>query len=56
MNEVKKKRIEFNTLIDRCTCFQASHKGICYPSKCFPTLYKELYPKGGLNKKSSCIA
>lgn len=27
----------------------------CTPAKCFPTLYKLLYPKGGLNKVSHLI-
>jgi len=51
MREVNKKkaRIEFGVLIDRCNCSQASLEGECFPSKCFPTLYSFLYPKGGFN-------
>lgn len=59
-----KLRFEFRFLIDRCECSragtflapkEAQKFGVkpsppsCTPSKCFPTLYKILYPKGGLS-------
>lgn len=52
MNDLRKMRIEFAIILDRCGCSRASGRGQCTPSRCFPTIYKLLYPKGGFNGKS----
>ena len=44
-------RTEFNFLIERCGCFQAT-QGNCHPKRCFPNLYKLAYPNNGGNVKS----
>jgi len=53
MSILTKMRGEFAMMIDRCGCSRASVRGKCTPSKCFPTLYNSLYPKGGFNGKSN---
>ncbi len=47
-------RGEFQILIGRCGCFQAT-QGKCHPKKCFPDIYKLAYPKGGMNTKSYLV-
>jgi len=44
---IKSARFQFQILIDRCNCSRKALEGRCTPSKCFPDLYKMLYPKGG---------
>jgi len=44
---LRKARIQFQILVDRCCCSQKALYGKCFPNKCFPDLYKILYPKGG---------
>jgi len=49
--KIRRMRTEFRILVERCMCSQKHLKGVCKPNRCFPTLYKTLYPKGGFYVK-----
>jgi len=48
---INKKRKIKNS--NRCCCSQKALYGKCFPNKCFPDLYKILYPKGGYYCRNS---
>lgn len=58
LNHIERTKLEglrkdFRTMVNRCMCTGRSFEGACFPSKCYPRLYKRLYPQGGYYQRKA---
>lgn len=51
-DNLKALRKEWVRLIMNCSCVRKRNGGRCRPFKCYPQIYKLLYPRAGLYRRT----